>query len=139
MVERAAVNRQVTGSSPVRGVMQHICKRCLRDVIPNKQNKIHNKNYCQGCLVSVRRNKLKEKAVQSKGGKCQSCGYTKCNRALSFHHIDPSKKLFEVNSNKMFAVSWQRVKDELDKCILLCSNCHAELHDQEILDNYQTL
>jgi predicted HNH restriction endonuclease len=37
----------------------------------------------------------------------------------------------------MFAVSWQRVKDELDKCILLCSNCHAELHDQEILEKYE--
>ena len=98
--------------------------------------------WCKPCSnkKSVKRLRdYKSSCVEYKGGKCQSCGYTKCNRALAFHHIDPSKKLFEVNSNKMFAVSWQRVKDELDKCILLCSNCHAELHDQEILDKYQQI
>ena len=127
----------VTGSNPVRGVMQNLCKRCSKEVKPNKHNKIHNKNYCIGCLVTVRRNRLKNKAVEYKGGKCHTCGYCKCNRSLTFHHIDPSKKEFGINSNKMFAISWQKVKDELDKCILLCANCHGELHDKEILDKYK--
>ena len=137
MVVQSAVNGLVTGSSPVAPVIKLICKRCSKEIKPNKNNKIHNKNYCQGCLVSVRRNKLKDKAIEYKGGKCQTCGYNKCNRSLTFHHLDPSIKTFEVNSNNMFAMAWNKVKAELDKCILLCANCHGELHDKEILDKYQ--
>ena len=137
-VVQSAVNGLVTGSNPVAPDIQLICKRCSKNIKPNKNNKIHNKNYCQGCLVSVRRNKLKNKAIEYKGGKCQTCGYNKCNRSLTFHHLDPSKKTFEVNSNNMFALSWDKVKIELDKCILLCANCHGELHDKEIADKYQS-
>lgn len=117
--------------------MQLLCKRCSKEIKPNKKNKIYNKNYCVGCLVSVRRNKLKERAIQYKGGKCQNCGYNKCKRALTFHHLDPSKKTFELNSNNMFAMAWKKVEEELNKCILLCSNCHFELHDKEIEDKYR--
>lgn len=137
-VVQSAVNGLVTGSNPVAPDIQLICKRCFKKIKPNKNNKIHNKNYCQGCLVSVRRNKLKNKAIEYKGGKCQTCGYNKCNRSLTFHHLDPSKKTFEVNSNNMFALSWDKVKTELDKCILLCANCHGELHDKQIMDKYQS-
>ncbi len=136
MVERAAVNRQVAGSSPVRGVMQHICKRCLKNI-----NKIQSctKDYCNSCYITIRRIKLKEKAIEYKGGKCESCGYSKCNRALTFHHKDPSKKSCILSRSKLSCTSWEKIKDELDKCILLCSNCHAELHDQEILDKYEQI
>ena len=138
-VVQSAVNGLVTGSNPVAPVMKLVCKRCSKEVKPNKHNKIHNKNYCAGCLVSVRRNKLKEKAINQKGGKCQTCGYNKCKPALTFHHLDPNTKSFEINSNKMFAISWSVVEAELNKCILLCSNCHFELHDKEIEDKYNKI
>lgn len=72
------------------------------------------------------RNRKKQKAIDYKGGRCQICSYNKCNQALEFHHLDPTKKDFSI-SEKM---SWgfDRIKPELDKCLLVCRNCHAEIH-----------
>jgi 5-methylcytosine-specific restriction endonuclease McrA len=67
-------------------------------------------------------------ALEYKGGVCQICGYSKCKRALSFHYIDPKTKEFGI-SFRGFTRSWDKTKNELDKCILLCMNCHMELHD----------
>ena len=66
-------------------------------------------------------------SIEYLGGKCAICGYDKCLRALSFHHIDPSTKSFGISGNH--CLSWEKIKNELDKCILLCSNCHMELED----------
>ncbi len=78
--------------------------------------------------VIKRRKKLKEMALEYSGGKCNICGYDKCNRALIFHHINPKEKDFGL-SVRGLTRSWEKVKNELEKCILLCSNCHAEVHD----------
>lgn len=84
-------------------------------------------NKCSVEHVQKRRFVLKEKAVQYKGGKCQCCGYNKYLGALEFHHIQPSEKNFGISS-KGYTKSWEKVKNELDKCILVCSNCHKEIH-----------
>lgn len=76
--------------------------------------------------VTEHRRKRKKMSVDYLGGKCSVCGYDKCVNALVFHHTDPLKKKFRI-SGKM--VSWEKMKKELDKCILLCSNCHAEIHE----------
>lgn len=55
------------------------------------------------------------------------CGYSKCIAALDFHHTDPSKKDFGISSGG-YTRSFEKIKDELDKCILVCANCHRELH-----------
>jgi hypothetical protein len=116
--------------------MQNICKRCLKNI---KKTNWSVKDYCTGCRTTIRRIKLKEKAIEYKGGKCEHCGYSKCNRALTFHHKDPSKKLYILTRSKMACTSGEKIKDELDKCVLLCANCHSELHDQEILDKYNQI
>ncbi|MPM83825.1 hypothetical protein SDC9_130894 [bioreactor metagenome] len=67
----------------------------------------------------------KQKAVDYKGGRCSSCGYENCLSALEFHHINPSEKEL-YNSHWTF----ERNKNELDKCILLCANCHREKHEE---------
>ena len=67
-------------------------------------------------------------ALEYKGSKCQSCGYDRCKRALEFHHIDEGSKDFGIGF-KGETRSWEKVKSELDKCILLCANCHREVHD----------
>ncbi len=79
--------------------------------------------------VKKRRKRLREMAREYKGGKCAICGYKKCSRALGFHHIDPKKKDFGLSSRGLTR-SWEKVKLELDKCILLCANCHMEVHDK---------
>ena len=78
--------------------------------------------------VKDRRQKLKEMSVEYKGGKCEICGYDKCLRSLDFHHREPNEKDFSIGSYKI--MSWEKIKTELNKCDLLCSNCHGEIHEE---------
>ncbi len=105
---------------------KHICKTCSREYIYDR-SKGHKKTLCNSCNVTEFRIKRKQKCIDYKGGKCEKCGYKKCNSALEFHHLDPSKKDFGISQNGM-PRSWEKVQKELDKCILICSNCHKELH-----------
>ncbi|MFA5855658.1 MAG: hypothetical protein WC846_05305 [Candidatus Gracilibacteria bacterium] len=75
--------------------------------------------------VVKRRKILRQKAVEYKGGKCQLCGYNKCIEALEFHHF-LNEKNFGI-SEKGYTRSWEKVKNELNLCILLCANCHREV------------
>lgn len=68
-------------------------------------------------------------AVEYKGGQCEACGYNRCIEALEFHHTNFSQKDFSI-SNKGYTRSWAKVKEELDKCKLLCANCHREIHSK---------
>ena len=77
--------------------------------------------------VYQRRKKVRQMAVEYKGGKCETCGYYRCIDAFEFHHNDLSKKDFGI-SEKGYTRSWNKVMQELDKCKLLCANCHRELH-----------
>lgn len=77
--------------------------------------------------VAKRRRKIKAMAVEYKGGACMLCGYNKCASALDFHHIDESSKKFGLGLSGLTR-SWVRVKAEVDKCIIVCANCHRELH-----------
>ena len=77
--------------------------------------------------VAKRRRKIKEMAIKYLGGKCQICGYNRYQGALDFHHKDENLKGFGI-SDKGYTRSWERVKQELNKCYLLCANCHREMH-----------
>lgn len=77
--------------------------------------------------VSKRRTILKLMAIEYKGGKCELCGYNKCVGALEFHHLDPEEKDFGISSDGNTR-AWKKLRPELDKCILVCSNCHREIH-----------
>lgn len=81
--------------------------------------------------VSESRRKLKLRCVAYKGGKCEKCGYSKCPAALQFHHLDPKKKDFGLGGGR--TRSWAKVKPELDKTIMVCANCHHEIHYEEDL------
>ena len=77
--------------------------------------------------VRKRRHKIREKAIAAKGGRCEVCGYDRCIEALEFHHSNDKNKNFGL-SEKGYARSWKRVEKELEKCVLLCANCHREIH-----------
>lgn len=79
--------------------------------------------------VQNRRLKIKEMSVAYKGGCCQRCGYDKYIGALEFHHLDPNEKDLTISKGGHCS-SWEKVKQELDKCILLCANCHREVHNE---------
>ena len=74
----------------------------------------------------IRRNNIKLALVQYKGGKCEKCGYNKCIAALEFHHVNTKEKEFTIAKHN--TKSFIHLKKEVDKCMLLCSNCHKEIH-----------
>lgn len=59
---------------------------------------------------------------------CAKCGESR-NWLLDFHHIDPSKKSFQISQGE--AKGWEKIKKEIKKCVVLCSNCHRDFHYQE--------
>ena len=77
--------------------------------------------------VRKRRQKIRQMAIAAKGAKCEICGYDRCIEALEFHHLNGTDKNFGL-SEKGYARSWRRVEKELKKCVLLCANCHREIH-----------
>jgi hypothetical protein len=79
--------------------------------------------------ISEARRRVKARAVEYKGGRCEKCGYNKCPAAFDFHHLDPNQKDFGIGAGAY--KSFERIRAELDKTVLLCSNCHRELHDEQ--------
>lgn len=108
------------------------CKQC-GETDPNKMmNKgggRKSNTLCKEChnLNTIDRGqKNKAKYVEYKGGKCQKCGYAKCSDSLEFHHIEPDHK--DPTFESMRYWGFEKAKEELDKCMLVCSNCHREIH-----------
>ena len=106
-------------------------KECKKHGLSEYSLRSDGRYRCKKCSVeqvTKRRRKLKILAVEYKGGKCSRCGYDKCVDALEFHHKDPSKKDYGIGMG--CTRSWSLLKLELDKCELLCSNCHKEEHSE---------
>lgn len=82
------------------------------------------------------RHNRKKLIIDCMGGQCQICNYSKCQAALELHHIDPNQKEIQISNSCNY--SWSKISNELKKCILLCSNCHREVHNKvsEIPENY---
>ena len=74
-----------------------------------------------------RRKKIREMALQYLGNKCILCGYNKCGAASDFHHLDQKNKKFGL-SQEGLTRSWEKTKQELTKYMLVCANCHREIH-----------
>lgn len=75
------------------------------------------------------RKRTKERIVDALGGACVCCGYHRRRRALHTHHLDPTVKDFGLGAIRGNPKAWRRIVEELKKCVLVCSNCHAEIHD----------
>ena len=77
------------------------------------------------------------RAYNDLGGKCNKCGETDMFK-LHFHHIDPTQKEFQIS--KITAhVPWPIIKQEIDKCVLLCANCHTSLHSEDSRKKFELL
>ena len=84
---------------------------------------------CGACNTKIRRYRAKAAAIKLLGGKCADCGWRGNQAALQFHHRAPEHKDFTLGNvaNK----SWDFIRTELKKCILLCANCHATRHSSK--------
>ena len=119
--------KTIKGVSDKLGIAKITIKKYLNEEnledLNNRKNKIRyktNSNY----VVDWRKRK-KIELLEYKGGKCEICGYNKCIRSLEFHHRDPKEKDFTISGKSW---SFERLKSEVDKCMLVCSNCHNEIH-----------
>jgi len=108
-------------------------KKCKRHGITrHKLDNKTNRYYCVKCWVAedrrLRRIAFKLKAIRYKGGSCSKCGYLSSLNALEFHHLNKGEKEFSISK---YATSkpWEEIRIELDKCVLLCANCHREEHE----------
>jgi hypothetical protein len=111
---RAAGLRTLAGVCPKHGAVEYRLSsrgtyRCPR---------------CASRAVSARRRRVKAILVAEAGGRCSRCGFDEHPSALHFHHVDPEKKEFAV-SGAGVTRSLERARAEAQKCVLLCSNCHA--------------
>lgn len=115
--------------------LEHICPKCNNTFIV--KNNAFNRRYCYECVPKIpksgaeNRKIIKKWAIEYKGGKCYKCGYNKCIEALEFHHLNPNEKDFII-SDRNLILDWNIIKKELDKCELVCANCHREIHSKEI-------
>lgn len=110
-----------------------ICLRC--GVSLGYENGCYRKDrngyysYCRDCVALKdfeKRLNFKKNAVNYRGGSCSKCGYNKNVAVLDFHHLDSSQK--EIQPSRLVSKSWEYAKKELDKCVVLCTNCHREEH-----------
>jgi hypothetical protein len=123
-----AVQRTTIYDHPPKGVVMNCKWPCCKNEVKDfgKRGKVFcSKNCCLKFYVTQNRKKYKQRAVALLGGRCFICGYCKCIRALQFHHLrDKSFGISETGCTR----SWVEIEAELQKCILLCANCHAEQH-----------
>lgn len=123
----ALPNVTVGGCNNMLSTIEKECLKCHKKFFAKKQAK--TRQYCYDCApenIPIRK-LIKKWGIEYKGGKCYYCGYNKCAEALEFHHIDPEEKSFNI-SDRNIKLNWIDFKKELDKCILVCSNCHREIH-----------
>lgn len=83
--------------------------------------------------VKNSRHNLKRRLLYSMGNQCAICGYNKCSSALEFHHLNPTDKDFTLGTNANIA--FEKALKEVQKCILVCANCHREIHEGLIDSN----
>ena len=91
-------------------------------------NSTRNDNETRKHQKTILRRSMKMQAIKLLGGKCSICGYNKCIDALEFHHKNPKEKDFKIGAGN--TISWDEYKKEAQKCILVCSNCHKEIHSK---------
>ena len=72
------------------------------------------------------RKKRKAELLEVFGYRCGICGYYRCDAALEFHHVNPKDKLYALSDSKFRTL--EEDLEEAKKCILVCSNCHREIH-----------
>jgi len=100
------------------------CSRRCKNASTNNKHQ----NYVSQQQRGRRRRRL---LISEKGGRCERCGYSRNEAALAFHHLDPAMKSFPVDLRSCSNTSWTALTSEAEKCLLLCLNCHAEIHNPE--------
>lgn len=106
-----------------------LCKLCDKKF---KDYQKKGRTRCGSCNTKIRRFRAKAAAIEYLGGKCKKCGWSGNQAALQFHHLKGKDFTIGNVANK----SWDSIKTEMEKCVLLCANCHAIEHSTKIGDKF---
>lgn len=109
-------------SSEGKDLVCDICKEKYKHSDPGPSSA----KLCSRCYQNKKRRERKQVLVDMSGGGCERCGYDNCLSSLTFHHKDESTKKFSISNRLLNDID--TLKGEVDKCILLCRNCHGEIH-----------
>lgn len=104
-----------------------VCCKCGKTLSDSQQKG----RVCWNCYYAKRSAARLDAAYEIVGNACWRCRYTRGaagRSVLDFHHVDPKEKSFNLDCRHIINMSSARVMAELKKCILLCANCHREVH-----------
>ena len=125
----------------IKGGVMKKCSICSKD-LKNRQRKFCSRlckntdtnNRHQSYAAQQRRGRVRKlELIQTKGSKCQRCGYNRNYAALQLHHPKPKEKEFQLDSRSLSNRQWGVILKEAKKCLLLCANCHAEEHHPDCI------
>ncbi len=130
--------------TPVSVVKTKICKQCMTEFDTSSNARVYCSDLCRARYKHIHKSlhnnatnyqaqKLrglnrKLHFISVKGGKCEICGYNKNISALCFHHVDPSVKEVSLDIRHLSNGTMATLSAEVEKCQLLCHNCHMEIH-----------
>tara|TARA_B100002019_G_C20868201_1_gene402687 strand:+ start:52 stop:552 length:501 start_codon:yes stop_codon:yes gene_type:complete len=113
--------------------MVHKCPEKRRQYKQEHHQKTKKKKRKQQNQLKDKRKIFILEEMQKRGNKCAKCGFSDI-RALDWHHLDPSKKVDSISNLERNRVSMNKLQSELDKCELVCANCHRI--EEERLGNW---
>jgi hypothetical protein len=116
---------RVDPATAPRDIMR-VCAHHGRTVYRLEGRGYYRCRLCRQARVADRRRQIKRTLVEEAGGRCVECGYHRCCAALQFHHLDRGDKHFAL-SHEGATRSLESARQEAQKCVLLCGNCHAEV------------
>ncbi len=128
-IARYGIERERCRRRTIPGGAKRVDMSCKRHGLTTFVLEGRGSYRCMRCRVEAsarRRRRVKRILVEEAGGRCALCGYSRCQRALQFHHLDPTTKRFHLGEGG-HCRSLARSRVEARKCVLLCGNCHAEV------------
>lgn len=125
-VHADGLRRHRLSQGPTARQREMSCRRHGRTLFQLQGRGSYRCLVCRAEAVARRRRKVKRILVEEAGGACIICGYSRCVRALHFHHREPEAKSFAL-SGRGYTRGIDTLRVEASKCALLCSNCHAEV------------
>ncbi|MEO0776192.1 MAG: hypothetical protein AAF146_06500 [Bacteroidota bacterium] len=139
-----ASDSSIITSQTTKAMKKKYCTVCNAELFGQKKMYCSNKckqkhhyhrvkqqtnTYHSQTIRSLRR---KLKLIDMMGGGCSKCAYSTNISALHFHHVDSTTKQFKLDARILSNRSWEAILQEVEKCVLLCANCHAEEHNPEL-------
>ena len=112
--------------TPLVGNQSKFCSSRCKSKTSNAKHQVYTAQQARGL-------ERKKQLIQIAGGECCDCGYKKNISALEFHHLNPEEKSFGIDLRKCSCAKWDRLVEEVKKCVLICANCHRERHNPDLI------